>query len=249
MRRISFLFLVIVCLLFTAGTSFAGETSWRYVGTGDCTGMDVGGLTIGSPMPDTGRCSSSSKGMTAVCWDGRSFKHYGSDKPQCTYKNVNAKSCKGGGSPGHMYECVETAGYVWMQVGSGDCTGRDVRPLSMGSAKPKPELCNAQFVNKTSVCWDGSSLKHWGSGQPQCTYKDIAPEACTGGGSPGYMYKCVYQTIGASSQSFPDAGATAGESSSYQQGQPQQGFVERTVEEGVQIGVKKGMEPLKGIFK
>jgi len=222
---------------------------WRYVGKGDCTGMDVGGLTMGSTAPETKRCTAASKGMTAVCWDGQNLKHYGSNQPQCTYKNISPNRCSGGGSPGHMYECVEMEGYVWVQVGNGDCTGKDVRPLSMGSAEPKPELCNAQFLNKTAVCWDGSTMKHWGSDKPQCTYKDVAPDACTGGGSPGYMYKCVYQTMGPSSQRFPDAGVTAGETPSYQHSQPQQGFVERTVEEGVQIGVKKGMESLKGIFK
>jgi len=211
---------------------------WRYVGKGDCSGMDVGGPTKGSPAPDTGRCTASSKGMTAVCWDGQNLKHYGSNQPQCTYKNISPNRCSGGGSPGHMYECVEMEGYAWVQVGKGDCSGRDVKPLSMGSAMPKPDLCNASFLNRTAVCWDGASMKHGGSDKPQCTYKDVAPDGCTGGGSPGYMYQCVYRS-----------GAAAEVSPTSQTSRPEPGNVEKAVQEGLHQGVQKGIESLKGIFK
>ncbi|HPA16073.1 MAG TPA: hypothetical protein PKV75_12500 [Desulfobacterales bacterium] len=216
----------------------SGTMGWRYVGRGDCTGMDVGGLTMDSPSPNNMRCTPSFKGMTAVCWDGQNLKHYGSEKPQCTYKNISPNRCSGGGSPGHMYECVEMEGYAWVQVGNGDCTGRDVKPLSVGSSMPKPDLCNASFLNKTAVCWDGTAMKHWGSDKPQCTYKDVAPDRCTGGGSPGYMYRCVQRSADAAG-TFP----------TYQASQQEPGAMEKIVQEGLQKGVEKGMETFKGLFK
>jgi hypothetical protein len=83
----------------------------------------------------------------------------------------------------------------WRYVGKGDCTGRDVQPLSLGSPVPRADLCNASFLDKTAVCWDGSTMKHWGSDKPQCTYKDVAPEGCTGGGTPGYIYRCAQRGV------------------------------------------------------
>jgi len=193
MNRALIFFVVSFCLLFPIQSGFAGEMGWRYTGQGDCAGMDAGGLTFDSPTPDAERCTTAFKGMTAVCWDGNNLRHYGSDKPQCTYKNVHVKNCTGGGSPGYMYECTETVAYRWIQAGMGDCSGRDVKPLSFGLATPTAELCNAAFLNKTAVCWDGSSKKHWGSDKPQCTYKDVDANQCAGGGSPGYLYRCVQQ--------------------------------------------------------
>jgi len=219
-------------------TAASGTMGWRYVGKGDCPGMDVGGLTMGSPSPDNARCNPSFKGMTAVCWDGQNLKHYGSGQPQCTYKNISPHRCAGGGSPGHMYECAEMEGYAWLQVGKGDCTGRDVQPLSVGSPMPRPDLCNASFLNKTAVCWDGSSMKHWGSDKPQCTYKDVVPEGCTGGGTPGYIYRCVQRGV-----------ETSGTSPTYSTSQQEPGGMENIVQEGLQKGVQKGIETFKGFFK
>jgi len=191
MKKILILLPVFVAVLLITEVGNAAGWEWVSTGNGDCSGRDVRGLTVGSPKPDAALCNQSFSGKTAVCWDGTTMKHWGSDKPQCTYKDINPASCTGGGSPGYMYECRESWKYFWTQVKSGDCSGRDVQPLSVGSAAPKAELCNASFVGKTAVCWNGTTMKHWGSDTPQCTYKNIDPANCTGGGSPGFMYECV----------------------------------------------------------
>ena len=82
-----------------------GSYKWVYLGIGDCTGNDVG-ATQNSSAPDNAKCNASFVGKTAVCWDGSSQKHYGSKNVWCTYKNINADVCTGGGSPGHKYVCV-----------------------------------------------------------------------------------------------------------------------------------------------
>ncbi|MBP8980229.1 MAG: hypothetical protein KBG09_03185 [Syntrophobacterales bacterium] len=126
----------------------------------------------------------------------------------------------------------------WRYVGKGDCTGRDVQPLSLGSPVPRADLCNASFLDKTAVCWDGSTMKHWGSDKPQCTYKDVAPEGCTGGGTPGYIYRCAQRGV-----------ENSGTPPSYSTSQQVPGAMENIVQEGLQKGVQKGLETLKGIFR
>lgn len=84
--------------------------------------------------------------------------------------------------------------YQWQSAGIGDCPGRDVYPLSIGSAIPSSELCNADFIGKIAVCWDGSSMKHYGSTNPQCTFRDVSAKHCSGGKSPGYIFECIYNT-------------------------------------------------------
>jgi hypothetical protein len=65
---------------------------WQAVGTGDCSGRDVGG-TAGS-TPDPTKCDAGFAGQTAICWSNG-----------CTYKNVATAACTGGSSPGQMYTC------------------------------------------------------------------------------------------------------------------------------------------------
>jgi hypothetical protein len=66
---------------------------------------------------------------------------------------------------------------VWLSVGKGDCAGRDVSNSRGGV--PDASKCNASFTGFTAVCW-----------RDVCTYKNIPPESCKGGGNPGDMYRC-----------------------------------------------------------
>ncbi|MCK6685526.1 MAG: hypothetical protein L6R30_24265 [Thermoanaerobaculia bacterium] len=160
------------------GTSQGGGLgNWREVGTGDCTGSDVGSSQ--GPNPEANRCSPATAGLTAICWGS-----------WCTYKNVPARSCTGGANPGRMFTCELTpsarpqqgggsGGSIgdWMEVGTGDCSGNDVA----NSQGPNPEAnrCSPATAGLTAVCW-GS----W------CTYKNVPAGSCTGGANPGRMYTC-----------------------------------------------------------
>lgn len=75
-----------------------------------------------------------------------------------------------------LWTMPATAG-TWTLVGTGDCPGRDVA----GSTGPTPlaSKCDAKFAGFTAVCWAGN-----------CTYKNVATAACTGGANPGKMYTC-----------------------------------------------------------
>jgi len=66
----------------------------------------------------------------------------------------------------------------WQSVGTGDCPGRDVS--SSTGPTPDPAKCDAAFAGFTAVCWSGA-----------CTYKNVPTASCTGGASPGRMYRCV----------------------------------------------------------
>jgi hypothetical protein len=80
---------------------------WTQVGVGDCTGRDIV-QTIGSPVPDPGRCTAQTRGLVAVCWDGITFSNRFAPPGQrwCTYKSVGTAACTGGTNPGFLYECV-----------------------------------------------------------------------------------------------------------------------------------------------
>jgi len=57
-------------------------------------------------VPAGAACNASFQGMTAVCWDNVNYRNYIVGGVFCTYKNMPAASCTGGGNPGYMYECV-----------------------------------------------------------------------------------------------------------------------------------------------
>jgi hypothetical protein len=148
--------------------------AWRPVGSGDCTGHDVGSTQ--GPRPEPGRCNPGFAGMTAVCFD-----------TWCTYKNVTTESCTGGSNPGNMFRCGDAgpspgggpAGSTgsWRAVGSGDCSDHDVG--STQGPRPEPGRCNPEFAGMTAVCFGT-----W------CTYKNISTQSCTGGSNPGDMFTC-----------------------------------------------------------
>ena len=157
--------------------SGGGIGDWRPAGTGDCSGHDTGSSQ--GPNPDPSRCNASTAGLTAICWGN-----------WCTYKNIRAASCTGGGSPGNMYTCgaagsppggggASSGGGIgdWRPAGTGDCSGHDTG--SSQGPNPDPSRCNASTAGLTAICWG-----NW------CTYKNIRAASCTGGGSPGNMYTC-----------------------------------------------------------
>ena len=81
-----------VIILISACSKDAGP-KWKLVGTGDCPGQDIAHSS--GPNPDPAKCTDAVRGQTAVCWD-----------TECTYKNIETGSCKGGVSPGRMYTCT-----------------------------------------------------------------------------------------------------------------------------------------------
>jgi len=88
------------------GECLATGYHWVAAGVGDCGGMDVSPITSGSDAPVAQNCGASTVGNTAVCWDGKTYPHFESPTPECTYKNIAAASCTGGGSPGYRYSCM-----------------------------------------------------------------------------------------------------------------------------------------------
>jgi hypothetical protein len=82
----------------------------------------------------------------------------------------------------------QSVGSHWELLRTGsDCAGNDI--AATAGANPDAGRCNAGASNSTAVCWDGqlfrNGLTAW------CTYKAIQPQACTGGGAPGRVFRCV----------------------------------------------------------
>ncbi len=76
---------------------------------------------------------------------------------------------------------------VWLKVGTGDCAGQDVGTTN--GLTPDDKQAKAAY---TAVCWDGRIYDHKDErGRVFCTYKNIAPDKCTGGRSTGIMYQAV----------------------------------------------------------
>jgi hypothetical protein len=78
--------------------------------------------------------------------------------------------------------------FNWDPAAVGDCAGRDVG-ASFDSPSPVLAKCDASFVNRIAVCWDGTNLKN--GPKAWCTYKSVTPEQCAGGAAPGRVYRCV----------------------------------------------------------
>lgn len=72
----------------------------------------------------------------------------------------------------------------WNEYGTGDCAGNDV-DTSEG-ANPDHTKAKGGVI---AVCWDGVRYINSNSpGRAFCTYKDVAPDRCTGGSNVGFMY-------------------------------------------------------------
>jgi hypothetical protein len=82
-----------------------------------------------------------------------------------------------------------TTSFRWLPAGNGvDCAGRDI--ISTNGEIPVLETCNAGFVGRIAVCWDGEKYRNGGA-RKWCTYKDATPDTCSGGSSPGVAYQCA----------------------------------------------------------
>jgi len=82
---------------------------------------------------------------------------------------------------------VKTPVYRWNFIRPDDCGGRDVKTMTEG-AKPVDVNCDKAFVGKIAVCWDNAKFVN--GNKPQCTYKNLGPDACKGGHNTGLMYVC-----------------------------------------------------------
>jgi hypothetical protein len=77
---------------------------------------------------------------------------------------------------------------VWQLIREGaDCPGRDIG-MSNGAV---PEQTQCRNTNTTAVCWDGGLFVNGSHNGAWCTYKGIPADQCTGGTSPGKLYRCV----------------------------------------------------------
>ena len=104
--RVAAVAILLVALLAMAPHGFAPEApyartagEWLRVGTGDCSGLDVDSSEGSTPDPAKGRAR-----YTAVCWDGKQYNNsFSPGRAFCTYKDVDAGSCRGGANIGVMY--------------------------------------------------------------------------------------------------------------------------------------------------
>lgn len=72
----------------------------------------------------------------------------------------------------------------WKRVGTGDCERHDVAQ----SSGPQPVPSYAQ-EGHLAICWDGQTYNNiYKPKTAFCTYKKIAPAACSGGKNIGVMY-------------------------------------------------------------
>jgi hypothetical protein len=107
-RVVASLFVVLLAL----GATGCSCHRWEAVAVQDDCGANDVGHTCNVMAPDAAKCTSSTLGQTAVCWDGRVNSGGsanpcggGSDKAWCTYKSTPAAKCTGGQYKGIVYEC------------------------------------------------------------------------------------------------------------------------------------------------
>src|SRR5262245_48304626 len=74
---------------------------------------------------------------------------------------------------------------TWVRVGTGNCAGHDVG--NSDGFTPDDKQAKAGY---TAYCFDGR-IFDVDRGRVFCTYKNIAPNKCTGGSPPGVIYKAV----------------------------------------------------------
>ncbi|MGC4123140.1 MAG: hypothetical protein QM765_52945 [Myxococcales bacterium] len=190
--------------------------AWSYQRIGDCTGGDL--ASTRGPYPALERCEKNTVGMTSVCWDGVAQRNKASSHAACTYKRFAAAGCKGGGSPGYLYECIALSpgqpppeypevqlarpppppvnpppsaapGYTWRYTRVDGCSGGSIG-FSKGE-DPSPELCDASTVGLAAVCWDDKHHKHHDRKHAACAYKRVPAQSCYGDEHPGALYECV----------------------------------------------------------
>ena len=76
----------------------------------------------------------------------------------------------------------------WVLQGEGsDCPGHDIPPPSSG---PGPDEGRCTSSDISAVCWDGELyFNKTGPSSAWCTYKNIPPNRCVGGGAPGRLFQ------------------------------------------------------------
>jgi len=96
-----FLSALIGCVMATAAAAQPGPQptggSWTAAGERACDGKSWG-ASYGSAEPDSGMCTPTSDGMTALCGDN-----------QCRYRAVTPDQCRGDGAAGKLYRCQAPA--------------------------------------------------------------------------------------------------------------------------------------------
>lgn len=105
-----------------------------------------------------------------------------------------------GGLDGDAY------GGTWKFVAAGrDCGNADVG-CTAGTFIPDSTQCGAHSPAQSAVCWDGTTFGNVDQcssapGTIWCTYKTTPADDCVGGGSPGFLYECVEDTVPAPAMS------------------------------------------------
>ncbi len=143
----------------------------------------------------------------SYCFCGNSYGRYGSlsggEGRKCDMRcGGDGNQICGGSWANSVYSTGQATSrkFVWRRVGTGDCSGRDVGD-SNGST-PDDNQAREGYI---AVCWDGGAYKN--SGRVFCTYKNISPQQCTGGGNLGVMYQAVLKA-GATPEPKPSPAKT-----------------------------------------
>ncbi len=77
----------------------------------------------------------------------------------------------------------------WEPAGVGDCAGTVV--ASSRGGMPTSARCDASMGGMTAVCWDSDQYQNPAMKGAGCAYKFVRTESCTGGATPGYLFRCA----------------------------------------------------------
>jgi hypothetical protein len=77
------------------------QSRWVRVGTGGCTGNDIG--RSDGAEPQAAMCNR--PWLTAVCWDHQTYSNLNDGQPWCTYKTTPASQCTDEAPRGIVYTC------------------------------------------------------------------------------------------------------------------------------------------------
>jgi hypothetical protein len=93
-------------------------------------------------------------------------------------------------SPSGVAETGLTVYGQWVELGVGDCSGRDTGSMD-AVAFPPAEACTPERYGTIAVCWDGTQFHNLGDpSRTWCTFKSVSADNCSGGSSPGRVFEC-----------------------------------------------------------
>lgn len=152
----------------------------RSTGASNATSNPIGGTTGGATVTNPAAVEQEYWETIRNSTDAEDFREYLKEYPAGQHAVIarnNLRRLEAAGKAKKM---------VWERVGTGDCGGRDV-----GNSDGSTPDDNQAREGYTAVCWDGRTYHNKYDRREFCTYKNIAPDQCTGGGNIGIMYRAV----------------------------------------------------------